>query len=357
MRGQQVRFCKSFDGARIAYSVSGSGSPVVLLPSWLTHLEYQPRSVAWKPWLEALSERYRLVRFDPRGCGMSDRKPSNLTFDAWVRDLAALIEHLELDHLSLVGTCQGGAVAIEFAARYPSRVSRLALFGTYARGRNKRGDAPLEPEKARVMLDMIRVGWGDADHAFATAFAQQFQPEGMSGHLQTWCELQRHAATPGEAVTLTEIMFDIDIQTALRVIGCPTLVAHSSRDAVVPIEEGRLLARQIQGAQFLELDSPNHFQRPDEPAWARFLDALHDFLPAHVTDDARFEALSPREREVLDQLARGLGNGEIGEILGISEKTVRNHVWSMFATLGVKTRAQAIVAARDAGFGRSAPET
>lgn len=158
-------------------------------------------------------------------------------------------------------------------------------------------------------------------------------------------------------MTLTEIMFDIDIQTALRVIGCPTLVAHSSRDAVVPIEEGRLLARQIQGAQFLELDSPNHFQRPDEPAWARFLDALHDFLPAHVTDDARFEALSPREREVLDQLARGLGNGEIGEILGISEKTVRNHVWSMFATLGVKTRAQAIVAARDAGFGRSAPET
>ncbi len=357
MPEHDVRFCESFDGTRIAYSASGTGPPVVLLPSWLTHLRFQRRSVAWRPWLEALTGRYRLVRYDPRGCGMSDRKVGDVSFDAWVRDLESLARHLSLDHFSLVGACQGGAVAIEFAARHPHRVGRLVLFGTYARGRNKRGDAPFEPEKARVMLDMIRVGWGAEDHAFATAFAQQFQPEGAPGHLRSWCELQRQAATPDEAARLTEIMFDIDVETALRVIACPTLVVHAARDAVVPIGEGRFLARRIQGARFLELDSPNHFLRPDEPAWATFVEALHDFLPAEGADDPRFDALTPREREVLDLLARGLDNREIGEHLGIREKTVRNHVWNMFGTLGVTSRAQAIVAAHDAGFGKPPPET
>lgn len=351
MADHSVRFCESFDRTRIAYSVSGSGPAVVLLPSWVTHLDFQRRSVAWKPWLDALSERYRLIRYDPRGCGMSDRKVRDISFGAWVRDLEALVDHLGLDHFSLVGTCQGGAVAIEYAARYPHRVSRLVLYGTYARGRNKRDERPLEPEKARVMLDMIRVGWGDEDHAFSMAFAQQFQPEGDAGHLRSWCELQRKSATPDEAAALSAIMFDIDIQSALHVIACPTLVAHANRGAVVPIEEGRLLAQKIPGARFLELDTANHFMRPQEAAWATFVEALHDFLPAPDERDTRFGALTPREREVLDHLAQGLGNGEIAAKLGISEKTVRNHVWNMFGTLGVNTRAQAIVAARDAGFG------
>jgi pimeloyl-ACP methyl ester carboxylesterase len=128
-----VQFCESFDGTRIAYGVSGTGPPVVLLPSWLTHLRFQRRSVAWQPWLEALTERYRLVRYDPRGCGMSDRKVGDISFDAWIRDLEALVRHLRLDHFSLVGTCHGGAVAIDFAARHPHRVSQLVLFGTCAR--------------------------------------------------------------------------------------------------------------------------------------------------------------------------------------------------------------------------------
>ncbi|WP_343080932.1 alpha/beta fold hydrolase [Ostreiculturibacter nitratireducens] len=357
MHDHEVRFCESFDGTRIAYSLSGSGPPVVLLPSWLTHLGFQRRSVAWKPWLTALSAGYRLVRYDPRGCGMSDRQVADLSFGAWVRDLEALASHLELDHFSLVGTCQGGAVAIEYAARYPSRVSRLVLCGAYARGRNKRRDAPIEPEKARVMLDMIRVGWGSEDHAFSMAFAQQFQPDGAADHLQSWCELQRRAATPREAAALTEIMFDIDVQTALRVIGCPTLVAHARRDSVVPIEEGRLLARQIQGARFLELDTANHFMREDEPAWSTLVDAVREFLPTREANDARMSELSPREREVLDHLARGLDNREIGERLGISEKTVRNHVWSIFGKLGVRTRAQAIVAIRDARHGKPPAKT
>ena len=353
-RDDEVRFCESHDGARIAYAVAGDGPTVVLLPSWLTHLEFQRRSVAWQPFLSALTRRYRLIRYDPRGCGLSDRDVADLRFDTWVRDLDALVTHLRLGDFSLVGVCQGGAVAVEFAARYPGRVSHLVLYGTYARGRDKRSDIPLEPEKARVMLDMMRIGWGNEDHAFATAFAQQFQPDGAADHLRSWCELQRRAATPEAAVAMTRLMFNIDIRNALAVIGCPTLVAHVNRDAVVPLEEGRLLARSIPRARFLELDSPNHFMRADEPAWSEFVGALHAFLPAPADRSENWGKLTSRERELLDLVARGLDNQEIAERLGISNKTVRNHVSRILGTLSMRNRPQLIVAAREVGFGLEA---
>ena len=237
MARQQVRFCKSFDGTKIAYAVSGEGPPVVMMPSWLTHLEYQWRSAAWQPWLEALASRYTLVRYDPRGCGLSDRNIDGLTFDTWVRDFSILVDTLKLDRFSLIGICQGGAVAITYAGREPHRVSDLVLYGTYARGRSRRSTIPPEPEKAKVMLDMIRLGWGQEDHAFMRAFATQFQPEGSMEHLRSWCELQSVATSADNAVELTRIMFDVDVQDEAARIACPTLVAHADRDAVAPFEE------------------------------------------------------------------------------------------------------------------------
>lgn len=350
-RREDTRFFESFDGTRIAYSADGDGPPVVLLPSWLTHLDFQRRSVAWGPILTALKERYRLIRYDPRGCGLSDRAPPDLTLASWVRDLDALVTHLGLQKFSLIGVCQGGPVAIEYAARTPGRVSHLLLLGTYARGRDKRGDIPLEQDRARVMLEMIRLGWGSEDHAFTTAFAKQFQPDGEEGHLRSWCELQRHAATPDQAIALTRTMFDIDIRTALTILSCRTLVVHANRDAVVPVEEGRLLAGMIPKARYLELDSANHFLREDEPAWRDFIDAMHDFLPASQQNDSVWQQLTDRERELLEPLASGLDNHQIAVALDISEKTVRNHVSNIFATLGMSNRSQLIVAARKAGYG------
>lgn len=348
MSAPHIRYCRSFDGAEIAYAVSGDGPPVLLLPSWLTHLEAQWRSVAWRPWLDALSQGYRLIRYDPRGCGLSDRRIDDLSFDSWVRDLDALVEATGLKTFSLVGICQGGPIAIDFASRHPERIERLVLFGTYARGRNRRS-APVEPEKARVMLEMMEVGWAHEDEAFMTAFAKQFQPGGTIEHLRSWCELQRVAASPQSAVALTRVMFDIDVLPAAARLRCPTLVAHAGRDAAVPAEEGRLLAQTIPGARFLPLDSPNHFMLAEEPAWAGFVDALHDFLPRLRPESARLAELTGREREVLDGVARGLDNHQIAARLDISEKTVRNHVSSVFAKLGVSSRAQAIVMAIAAG--------
>jgi len=356
MNNQQVRFCRSYDGATIAYAVSGDGPPVVLLPSWLTHLEYQWRSVAWRPWLEALSSRYRLLRFDPRGCGLSDRDVDDIAFETWVRDFGAVVDAAGLERFSVIGTCQGGPTAIEFAARHPQRVSRLVLYGTYARGRNHRTTIPLEPEKAKVMLDMMQLGWAHEDHAFMRAFATQFQPEGTMEHLRSWCELQRAATSPANAVRLTRVMFDVDVRGAAARIACPTLVAHPERDAVAPLEEGRLLAQIVPGARFLLLDSANHFMLSEEPAWKAMVEALHDFLPQRAADDGAFAELTERERELLHLLARGLDNHQIAAHLAISEKTVRNHVSNVFAKLGVESRAQAIVAAIDAGFGGRPPD-
>lgn len=351
MPGQQVRYFESFDGARIAYAVSGSGPPVVLMPSWLTHLEHQDRAVAWQPWLQALSSGHRLIRYDPRGCGLSERDVSDLSFETWVRDFAGLADRLRLDRFAMIGVCQGGAVAIDYAGRHPGRVSHLLLYGTYAKGRNKRSSPPLEPEKARVMLEMLELGWGEVDSAFMRSFATQFQPEGSMEHLKSWCELQRRATSARNAVELTRVMFDIDVTESARRITCPTMVAHPERDAVAPVEEGRLLARIIPNATYLELDSANHFMLAEEPAWQVFVEAMRDFLPASATDHADFAGLTDREREVLNLVARGFDNHKIGARLGITEKTVRNHVTVIFDKLRVTTRVEAVVKAREAGFG------
>ena len=355
MANQQVRFCRSFDGAEIAYAVSGDGPPVVMLPSWLTHLEYQWRSVAWQPWLEALSTRYRLIRYDPRGCGLSDRTLDKVSFECWVRDFGAVVDAVGLDRFSVVGICQGGPVAIEFVGRHPDRVSNLVLYGTYARGRNRRTTVPLEPQKARVMLEMMELGWAQQDHSFMRVFATQFQPEGSIEHLRSWCELQRVAASPANAVQLTRIMFDVDVQESAARVECPTLVVHPERDAAVPVEEGRLLAQIIPGARFLQLDSPNHFLLREEPAWATLVEAVHAFLPQRTTENGRFTELTERERELLHFLARGLDNHQIAAQLRVSEKTVRNHVSSIFSKLDVQSRAQAVAVARDAGYGVQRP--
>jgi pimeloyl-ACP methyl ester carboxylesterase/DNA-binding CsgD family transcriptional regulator len=309
------------------------------------------RTVAWQPWLEALSSRYTLVRYDPRGCGLSDRNVDDLAFGTWVRDVDAVADAAGLERFSLIGTCQGGAVATAYAGRHAERVSHLVLYGTYARGRNRRDSPPLEPEKAKVMLEMLELGWADEDHAFMRSFATQFQPDGTLEHLRSWCELQRAATTAKNAVELTRIMFDIDVQDAARKISCPTLVAHPDRDAVAPMEEGRLLAKLIPDARFLQLDSPNHFMLCDEPAWSRFLEALFEFLPTPAGEHGAFAALTAREREIVEFLAGGHDNHQIAAHLDISEKTVRNHLSSVFAKLGCENRSQAIVAARQAGFG------
>jgi pimeloyl-ACP methyl ester carboxylesterase len=152
---QDIRFCKAADGVGLAYATSGSGPRFVMAATWLTHLEHQWRSVAWRPWLDAFGE-FTVLRHDSRGCGLSDRDTDQLSFDHWVSDLACVVDAARFERFPVVATCWGGPVAIEYAARYPERVSHLVLYGTYARGRFRVGRSDVSETKAPVRAWMAR---------------------------------------------------------------------------------------------------------------------------------------------------------------------------------------------------------
>jgi len=354
---QDIRFCTATDGVRLGYAISGAGPPLVMSATWLTHLEHQWHSLAWRPWLEAFSRDHTLLRYDSRGCGLSDRDTGDLSFESWIRDFECIVEAASFQRFSLLATCQGGPIAIEYAAKYPERVSHLILYGTYARGRLRWTDQPKEVEKARVLLDLTQLGWAKENHAFLQVWASHFQPGGTLDHLRSWCDQQRAATSAETAVRLLRIGWNVDVRQAARRIKCPVLIVHPERDAVVPIEEGRLLASLIPDCRFVQLDSENHMPLAEEPAWPRLLGEMRRFLgeptaaPAAEGKVLSLGKLTPRERTVLEGIAEGLDNSEIAATLGLSEKTVRNHITRVFDKICVEHRYQAIVRAREAGLG------
>jgi pimeloyl-ACP methyl ester carboxylesterase/DNA-binding CsgD family transcriptional regulator len=353
---QEIRFCTSFDGVKLAYAVSGEGPPLVMSATWLSHLEHQWHSASWQPWLEAFSHEHTLLRYDPRGCGLSDREVDDVSFESWVRDFECVIEAAGLSRFDLLAKCWGGPIAVAYAARHPERVNRLVLYGTNALGRLRWSDRPGDAERARVLLDLMRLGWGQENHAFMQVWATYFQPGGTFDHLRSWSDQQCAATSADTAISLMRNGWNIDVRDAARRIKCPVLVLHGERDVVVPVEQGRLLASLIPDARFVQLDSENHMPLGDEPAWPRLVDEVRRFLaepnrPKVSASDLRLNDLTPRERAVLDGIAAGLDNAEIAASLGLSEKTVRNHITRVFDKIGVQHRYQAIVRARDAGLG------
>jgi len=350
---QQVRFCESRDGTRIAYAVSGEGPPLVLAANWLTHLEYQWRSLSWQALLTALSQRYTVLRYDARGCGLSDWNAKDISFDAWLDDFEAVVAAAGMRQFPIMGVCQGGAIAIEYAARHPKQVERLLIFGAFTRGRLKRNAGAQELEIAKLRYDMARIGWATETHAYLQAFASMWQPGGSTEHLRSWCELQKMTTTAEIAVRHLQLSDEIDVTASARRIQCPTLVVHADRDRVIPIEEARFCAGLIPNARFVQLESENHLLLEDEPAWQRLQEELAAFIPSRIPARSRepFSALSRREADVLELIARGRDNAQIAASLDLSEKTVRNHITGIFSKLEVENRAQAIVLARDGGFG------
>lgn len=351
---QQIRFCKSFDGARIAYAVTGEGPALVRAPHWLTHLEYEAESPLWRPFIKELSRSYTLVRMDARGCGLSERDPAEFSFAHYANDLEAVIDAAGIERFSLFGHSQGGAIAVEYAARHPQRVAHMVLLGAYARGWHKRGLPPERIEELEAQMKLVEVGWGREDAAYRTMFSAQFIPGGTLEQLNSLSELQRRSAPPENAVRLIRSFFVIDVTQPAQRVRCPTLVLHGRRDRRVAFAEGVELASLVPGARLVPLDSENHILLEQEPAFRHFFDELRAFVPAGRLSAAQgvLASLTAREGEIVERIARGLDNAQIAAQLGMSEKTVRNHITSIFDKLGVQSRAQAIVLAREAGLGR-----
>lgn len=280
---QAVTFCRSADGVTLAVASSGDGPVLLRAGTWLTHVELDWDSPLWSPLLRRLSARHRLVRYDARGNGLSDRDVAAVSFDAFCRDLEAVAGTLGEQPVALMGASQGGAAAIAFAATHPARVSKLVLCGAYARGRNRRG-TPVEREKAQALMTLMRQGWGDERSAFMQAFSSVYLPKGTPEQIRWWTDLQRATTSADTAIRFRDACDEIDVSDLLPRIAAPTLVLHSRGDTVSPFEEGRRIAAAIPQARFVELDSDNHVIMEGEPAWFRMLEETERFLAADRTN-------------------------------------------------------------------------
>jgi pimeloyl-ACP methyl ester carboxylesterase/DNA-binding CsgD family transcriptional regulator len=355
MSSQRIRYLQASDGVRLAWAESGGGPLMVKAANWLTHLEYEWESPVWRHWIQFFSSHFRLVRYDERGCGMTDWNVDDLALPRRLADFEAVVEAAQpREPVTLLGISQGGAVCVAYAAKHPDRVARLILYGAYAQGWARRGD----PEHAREfdsITELMRVGWGRDNPAFRQVFTARFVPEATTEQLAWFNDLCRKTATPHNAAEIMISRSVIDVVDRLPDVQAPTLVLHARGDEVCPLAQGRLLASRIPNAQFVELDSRNHILLEHEPAWKRFCEAVLEFTGSSTTldEDPAFDSLSVREREILALMTEGLANAEIAERLAISDKTVRNHISNVFDKLGVWTRAQAIVFARDRRFAGS----
>jgi len=351
-----IHFAAAQDGARIAFATAGEGPALVRVNNSFTHLELDWINPVWRHWSEALVERRMLVRYDPRGSGLSDRDVPDVSLDSLVSDLEAVVDSLELRRFSLIGLCQGGAIAITYAARHPERVNRLVLYDSYLHGAFAADAGEKLAQQARAFGQLIELGWGRKVGAFREMFAGLLMPEAGEQQLKWIGELQRRSAAPAMACRLWSTFNTFDVRAEAARVAVPTLVFHVRGDAMVPFEAGRRLAAAIHDARFVPLEGRNHILRADEPAWGVFKKELNDFLAADErVDDGgsqQLRDLTVREREILDGIARGLTNNQIAAALQITEKTVRNHVNHIFSKLGAEHRAQAIVIARKAGLGR-----
>lgn len=274
---QNVHFCTTPDGTRIAYAEVGTGPPLVKAANYLNHIEYDWESPVWRPFLHALARQYRLVRYDARGNGLSDWDVDNFSLDAFVSDLETVVEAARHQTFALFGISQGCALAVAYAVRHPERVSRLVLYGGFVRGKRRRGSAR-DIEQADALLTLMRDGWGRDNPAFRQVFTSLFIPGGTAQQMQWWNDLQLKTTSPENAVRMRRAWDDIDVSDLLPHVHVPTLVLHCRDDAVQPFDEGRRLAAAIPGANFVALEGRNHVILQDDPSWLRFLAEINDFL-------------------------------------------------------------------------------
>jgi pimeloyl-ACP methyl ester carboxylesterase/DNA-binding SARP family transcriptional activator len=273
---QEIHFCTASDGTTLAYSVTGAGPPIVKAANWLNHLEADLTSPLWIHWIRALTSIRSLWRYDERGNGLSDWN-APLHFDAFVDDLESVVDAAGLDRFDLIGISQGAAVAIAYAVRHPERVRRMHLWGGYALGWAHRGD-PKEIERREAMLELTRQGWALDNPAFRQLFTSLYLPEASQEQRDWYNEMQRVTTSAENAVALQRVFGEINVTPLLGQVTTPTLVGHSTRDAVVPFESGRALAARIPGARFIAVESPNHLLLESDPGWPKYARIVEEFL-------------------------------------------------------------------------------
>ncbi|MDA8708767.1 alpha/beta fold hydrolase [Hellea sp.] len=275
--GQKIQFCKSPAGVTLAHASVGSGPPLVKAANWLTHLERDWNAPIWSPLYQELSKDFTFIRYDERGNGLSDWEVEEITQSSFVSDLKTVVDHLNLDKFPLLGISQGAAVSIDYIVNNPGKVSKLILFGGYAKG--WRIDATPDTIATReAMMTLTKTGWGQDNPAYRHIFSSTFMPTASSEQLAWFDEFQKETTSPENAVRFLEAFSSIDVRDLLPKVDVPTLVIHSRGDQRIDWTVGRDIATAIPNAEFLTLDSENHLLLEGEPAAKQFLSAVREFL-------------------------------------------------------------------------------
>ncbi len=275
---QNIKFCTTPDGYRLAYAIIGEGPPLVKVTSWLSHLEFFSVSPVWHHWGQELSRYNSFVSYDGRGTGLSDWNIESVSFHNWVVDLETVVDAIGLNRFSLLGISQGGATAIAYTARHPEKVSHLILYGAHAKGWAKVGLPQAKIEALQSLAKLTEIGWGRDNPAYRQLFTSMIMPEATTEYMRSFNDLQRVATSPELAAKFWIEFGDIDVLDLLPRITAPTLVLHSRNDAMVNFNAGRQLAASIPGARFVPLESKNHILMGNEPAWQKFVYEIHRFI-------------------------------------------------------------------------------
>jgi pimeloyl-ACP methyl ester carboxylesterase/DNA-binding CsgD family transcriptional regulator len=336
------------DGTRIAWSMHGAGYPLVRVGTFMTHLLHDWDSPVWRHWLQDLGARFTYVRYDERGCGLSARNPPEFSVNAWLEDLRAVVDAAGFDRVALLGLSHAAALAVEFAALYPDRVSHVVCLGGYAAGGSVPDRPPESVEVSRVFADAVRVFWDNPDEMLRRSWSMTLVPDGGPEAVAAIEELMRRSTSGAVAATIFELRDQMDVRRLARQVECPVLVAHAERDRMVPFERALELAASLPNASLLPLDSGNHLLL-NEPAWNRFVSEVARFVGASLSHvhDGLTPSLSEREYEVLTLVAEGFSNQDIGERLAVSSRTVERHLSNIYRKLGLAGRtARAAAASR-----------
>ncbi len=327
---QEIRFCTTSDGVRIAYATVGQGPPLVKAANWLNHLEFDWRSPVWRHWLEEMSKDHLFVRYDERGTGLSDWDVPDLSFEAWVADLESVVDALGLERFALLGWSQGGAVAIAYAVRHPERVSHLVLYGSFAKGWFGRDLPPEQIEELQALLTLTKIGWGRDEPTYRQIWTSMMMPEATAEQMRWFNDLARVSTSPENAIRLMTEFGQIDVVDLLPQVTAPTLVLHARHDAGVPFEWGREIAASIPGARFVSLESRNHFLLESDPAWKTFLTEVRRFLDIGERAETKSTTTEPSlvtilftDMEGSTTLTQRLGDAAAQELLRTHNSIVR----------------------------------
>ncbi len=334
---QEIRFCRSPDGTRLAYAVHGSGPPLVVASCWLSHLQHDWQSPVWRHFLDDLGAIATVVRYDERGFGLSDWNVTDFSLAARLADLESVVESLGLERFALLGMSGGSAPAMAYAIAHPDRLTRLVLYGTVCGEPVVReGDELAEEETYR---SMIRVGWARDDPVFRRVFTTIYIPDATEEQMRWFDDLQRMSTSPENAVASRIGRQAVDIVGELPRITAPTLILQATGDRATTFDNAVSVSGLIPGARLVALDSRNHILLSTEPAWATFIAEVREFLEPDRRSWASArppaESLSPRERDVLGLCADGMTNDEIATALTLSPRTVERHLSNVYLKLGL----------------------